>query len=236
MLCQPRRSKEPNSLSANCAHTTLKEDEKFRLAKERKEDLKKNPISNVGSRGVWGYIRRQILAAINGTPFSSLNILEVDDTGLQVYLPFAPVSQRTIKYKDLQDKRVLLSVNPPAYLDSVLGYLRQFRKNVPIPIGEIVVYEPGSGKSIASAVAQRPDLKAKEIVAALEQLHRVENPYEKHKRLPRVIDLLIYYDLNHWEMVEDEPSALDNPARLDEEIVVVAENGHKSVVEDRKWS
>jgi len=197
-----------------------KEDEKFKQAKARKEELKKNPISNVGSRGIWGYIRRQILAAINGTPFSSLNILEVDDSGLQVYLPFAPVSQRTIKHKDIQEKRALLSVNPPAYLDSILGYLKQFRKNIPIPIGEIVLYEPGSGKTIASAVAQRPDLKLEEIKKALEQLHRVENPYEKHKRLPRVVDLLIYYDLNHWEMIEHETSATDYADKLDEEIVV----------------
>lgn len=199
-----------------------KEDEKFKLARARKNDLKNNPISNVGSRGIWGYIRRQILAAINATPFSSLNILEVDDTGLQVYLPFAGVSQRTIKYKDLQERRVLLSVDPPAYLDSILGYLGQFKKNVPVPIGEIVVYEPGSGKRIASAVAQRPDLKKDEIVEALQQLHRVENPYEKHKRLPRVVDLLIYYDLNHWEMLEEQSTALKRADDSDEEIVVHA--------------
>lgn len=199
-----------------------KEDEKFKQAKARKEELKKKPISNVGSRGIWGYIRRQILAAINGTPFSSLNILEVDDSGLQVYLPFAPVSQRTIKFKDIKERKVLLSVNPPAYLDSMLGYVKQFRKNVAIPIGEIVVYEPGSGKTIASAVAQRPDLKAKEIEDALQQLHRVENPYEKHKRLPRVVDLLIYYDLNHWEMLEHTTPAPEHPDNLDEEIVVHA--------------
>jgi hypothetical protein len=197
-----------------------KEDEKFEQAKKQKEELKKNPISNVGTRGILGYIRRQILAAINGTPFSSLNILEVDSEGLQVYLPFAAVSQRTIKHKDIQEKRALLSVNPPAYLDSILGYLRQFRKNIPIPIGEIVLYEPGSGKTIASAVAQRPDLKLDEIKKALEQLHRVENPYEKHKRLPRVVDLLIYYDLNHWEIVEQQTSAAERADKLDEEIIV----------------
>lgn len=186
------------------------EEKKFQKAEVTKQKLTQGPISNAGPRGVRGYFQRQLLALLNGTA-NSLDRIEVTEKGMFVYQPFATVSQRTVKHKDIADKKVLLSVNPPGYLDGLLGFMRQFRKTVAVPWGEVVLYEPGSGKDIASAISFRPDKKVKEITGALADLHRVENPYEKYKRLPRLVDLLIYYDIEKWDQIVASPSYQAQP-------------------------
>lgn len=173
------------------------EGEKFEAAKQFKEELPSNSITNAGATGWRGYVERVLAATLNGTA-NSMHLLVVTEEGLQLYQPFATVSQRTITYSDLQDGKIVLSVNPPSYLDELLGFVRQFRKNVIVPWGEIVVYEPGSGRNIAEAVAFRPDKKLAKIRNALEQLHRAKNPYTNYKRTPRLVDLLIYYDYPAW--------------------------------------
>ncbi|MCB0064610.1 MAG: hypothetical protein KDE19_20950 [Caldilineaceae bacterium] len=183
------------------------EEQKFQAAENYKVELQANPITNAGRRGWQGYLRRQLLAFLNGT-LNSLDRLEVTEQGLQLYQPFATVSQRTITYRDLRERRVVLSVNPPAYLDELLGTLRQFREKVIVPWGEIVVYEPGSGRNIATAIAFRPDEKVAEIRVALAQLHRAENQYENYKRIPRLVDLLIYYDIERWGQIFGFPDTL----------------------------
>lgn len=163
------------------------------------EKLRENPITNAGSRSFGGFLLRQFLAFLNGTPFSRLDWLEVDDTGLHIYEPFSNVSQRTVKQRDIVAGTVVLSVNPASYLDWPIGFLRQFRRNVPVLIGEIVVYEPGSGRTVGSAVAWRPDRKLVKIKAALVTLGRVENPYAGFQRVPRLEDFFVYYDVHRWE-------------------------------------
>jgi hypothetical protein len=144
------------------------------------------------------YFWRTALANANLTPASRLNLFTVDTEGLKVYQPFATVSTRTIKIKQLREASVVMSVDPPSYLDGILGFLKQFFKDIPVPLGEIVLYEPGSGKEIARAVALFPDSKINEMRKALEQIYLAETPYEGQKRLPRLVDLLIYYDLERW--------------------------------------
>ncbi len=144
------------------------------------------------------YFWRTTLAGINGTPASRLNLFTVDAEGLKVYQPFATVSTRTIKIKQLREASIVMSVDPPSYLDGILGFLKQFINDIPVPLGEIVLYEPGSGKEIARAVALFPDAKIKRMSNALQQIYLAETPYEGQKRLPRLVDLLIYYDLERW--------------------------------------
>ena len=173
-------------------------------AKAAKQELEANPISNAGPRGVRGYFQRQLLATLNGT-MNSLDRIEVTENGMFVYQPFATISQRTIKHADISGGKIVLSVNPPSYLDGILGFMRQFKKDVHTPWGQIVLYEPTSGRDVASAIAFWPDEKVKEIKKALEALHRVANPYEKYKRLPRLIDLLLYYDVEKWLQIVGQP-------------------------------
>lgn len=182
---------------------------KHEEAEAVKKDLRENPITNAGGRGLKGYIKRIILSALNGTPFSRLDWLEVNDEGLQVYQPFSTVSQRTVKHRDLARGNVVLSVDPANYLDWILGFLRQFRGNVPVPIGEIVVYEPGSGRTIGSAVARRPDRKVQAMKDALAQLHKAENPYDSFQRVPRLEDFFVYYDVDGWERMQQGNSDVD---------------------------
>jgi len=174
-------------------------------ARATRDKLKEQPITNAGPRGIKGLLRRWLLASLNGTPFNNLNWIEVNHEGLQIYTPLSAVSQRTIKYSQLNNNGVVLSVNPPVYLDWLLGVLRQFRRNIQTPIGEIVVYEPGSGLKLAEAVALWPEEKISEMRKALEQLHLLENPYQRYHRLPRLRDILIYYDFagTDWEELEN---------------------------------
>lgn len=152
------------------------------------------PITNAGSRGWRGVVQRWLLTTMNATPTSGLNWMEVTKDGLQIYQPLATVSQRTVKHKDVRDRQVVLSIDPPAYFDSFLGILRQFRRNVETPWGEIVIYEGGSGRVIARAIALAPGQKLKQIRTALELLHLAENESEGFLPLPHLYDLFIYVD------------------------------------------
>ncbi|MBX3014997.1 MAG: hypothetical protein KF832_25975, partial [Caldilineaceae bacterium] len=127
----------------------------------------------------------------------------VNQNGLQIYTPLAPVSQRTITYEQIRSGSIVLSVDPPVYMDQILGFLSQFRRNVPVPWGELVVYEPGSGRYIARAIALWPRDKLKEMMDALTQLQIAQQPYQGYKRLPRLRDLLIYYDVHDDENLAD---------------------------------
>ncbi len=172
------------------------EKEQIKLAKARalSKKLHDEPITNAGTRTLVDFAKRWLLSLLNATPFNNFTWIEVNHEGLQIYTPLAAVSQRTIRYPQLVDGQVVLSVNPPVYLDQILGLLKQFRRNVMTPWGEIIVYEPGSGRNIARAIALWPDQKIKEMREALETLSILENPYRRHKRLPRLRDLLIYYE------------------------------------------
>ncbi len=178
--------------------------ERVKKARTLREKLKEEPITNAGPRGIRGVVRRWLLSSLNGTPFNNLNWIEVNHEGLQIYTPLSSVSQRTVKQAQLANNAVVLSVDPPAYLDWLIGFLRQFRRNIQTPIGQIIVYEPGSGRNLAEAVALWPDAKIKEMRNALEQLHLLENPYQRYARLPRMRDILIYYDFAGTDFEELE--------------------------------
>lgn len=165
-------------------------------ALKRRKELTENPITNAGPRGFKGFLQRWGLSLLNATPFDNFNWIEVNQDGLQVYTPLATVSQRTITYRQIESNAVVLSVDPPAYLDQFLGFIRQFRRGISIPWGELVVYEPGSGRTVARAIAIRPYEKLREMTDALRQLHILQQPYQGYKRLPRLRDLLIYYDVH----------------------------------------
>lgn len=171
----------------------------FMAAAESKDTLKEKPITNAGGRGLFGYIRRQFLSSINGTPFRALRWFELNDSGLHMFQPFDSVSERIVTYDDILEGKIVLSVDPPGYLDWFIGFFKQFWKSVPVLIGEIVAYEPGSGRNVATAVAWRPDKKVDQIMEALEELHRAENRYRGHKRVPRLVDLLSYYNIEIME-------------------------------------
>lgn len=176
--------------------------DEFNTAIEAKKIIKDTPITDAGRLGIIGFIQRQLLAAINGTPFNGLNRFVVDDKGLQIYRPFAVVSQRTLRYSDLKDGKAVLSVNPPAYFDAILGLLSQFdmTKGVQSPWGQIVAYEPGSGREIGSAVALWPDDKKNQFEVALRTIERAGNRYEGYKRIPSLADVLMNYDCDLWSL------------------------------------
>lgn len=190
-------------------------------AQKRKQDLAEHPITNAGPRGLKGFIQRWALSLLNGTPFTNFNWIEVNQDGLQIYTPLATVSQRTITYKQLESGAVVLSVDPPAYLDQLLGFLRQFRRNVSVPWGELVVYEPGSGRNIARAIAMWPYEKQKEMTDALKQIYLLNQPYQGYKRLPRLRDLLIYYDVHDDEDLDDITDLLapDQPPPANPDVI-----------------
>lgn len=157
------------------------------------------PLTNAGPRGLKGLVQRWLLTTLNATPTSGLNWMEVTKDGLQIYQPLATVSQRTIKYRQVRDGQVVLSVDPPAYLDSFLGFMRQFRRNIDTPWGEIVIYEGGGARVIARAIALSPGGKVKQIRTALELLHLAENEHEGFRRLPQLQDLFIYVNPDRLE-------------------------------------
>jgi hypothetical protein len=198
--------------------TNLKEKEKRAKARERVAELKERPLTNLGQPGLIGYLKRSIVASINATPLIALNFMEVNDKGLQVYTPLAPISQRTFKWRDLTANRIVLSVNPPAYFDWLFGLLRQLRINLSTPWGGITVYEPGSGRTLAEAVALWPDRRIAEFRLALQQVHLVENPFEGYRRLPRLVDLLGYH-LEEWDLrlTEDQRQQMLRQAQVDED-------------------
>jgi len=186
---------------------------KIDAAVKRKQELAEHPITNAGPRGLKGFIQRWALSLLNATPFTNFNWIEVNQDGLQIYTPLATVSQRTITYKQIEGGAVVFSVDPPAYLDQILGFLRQFRRTVTVPWGELVVYEPGSGRTIARAIAMWPYDKQKEMTDALRYLALLNQPYQGYKRLPRLRDLLIYYDIHDDEDLADlnDLLAIDKP-------------------------
>jgi len=157
----------------------------------------KLPITNAGSRGARGLLIRWLLATLNASPTSGLNWMEVTKDGLQVYQPLATVSQRTVKHPQLAQNQLVISVNPPVYFDAPLGYLKQFFADITTPWGEIVLYEGGGARIIASAVAIWPAAKIKEMRAALELLHLAVNEHEGFRRLPRLRDMFIYVNPDH---------------------------------------
>jgi hypothetical protein len=157
------------------------------------------PLTNAGPRGLSGVVQRWLLTTLNATPTTGLNWMEVTKEGLQIYQPLATVSQRTIKYRQVRDGQVVISVDPPAYLDSFLGFMRQFRRNIDTPWGEIVIYEGGGARVVARAIALSPGSKIKQIRTALELLHLAENEHEGFRRLPQLQDLFIYIDPDRLE-------------------------------------
>lgn len=169
-------------------------EERAEAAQAKVDKLKDEPITSAGKRGLMGYLKRQLLATINGTPAISLRWFEVKDDGLHMYQPFATVTERTVTHGDLAEGRIVLSVDPPGYLDAILGFLRQFRSGVSAPWGQVVAYEPGSGETVATVVAWKPDYKVKRIREALEAIFLAQNPYVNYQRVPRKVDLLSYYN------------------------------------------
>ncbi|MEZ4728912.1 MAG: hypothetical protein R3E79_17405 [Caldilineaceae bacterium] len=181
-------------------------------AEKRRQELAEHPITNAGPRGLKGFLQRWALSLLNATPFSNFNWIEVNQNGLQIYTPLAPVSQRTVTYEQIRSGAIVLSVDPPVYLDQLLGFLGQFRRNIPVPWGELVVYEPGSGRYIARAIAMWPREKLKEMMDALAQIQIAQQPYQGYKRLPRLRDLLIYYDVHDDENLDDLQDLLSDEA------------------------
>lgn len=182
---------------------------RIEAAQTRKKELAEKPITNAGSRDFKGFLQRWALSWLNATPFSNFNWIEVNQDGLQIYTPLAAVSQRTVTYEQIRSGAIVLSVDPPAYLDQILGFLRQFRRNITVPWGELVVYEPGSGRNIARAIALWPEAKLKEMREALMQLSLLQQPYQGYKRLPRLRDLLIYYDVHEDEDLDKLQDLMD---------------------------
>ncbi|MCX6047152.1 MAG: hypothetical protein NT075_18770 [Chloroflexi bacterium] len=184
-----------------------KQRERFENAVKFRAEIVDNPLTNAGKRGVIGYFWRQILSTLNGTPLTSLNLFELTTDGLQIFQPFLTISKRTVRWRELKNNELTLSVNPPAYFDWLLGFLRQFFRNIVTPWGEIVLYERGSGRDIARAVALWPDSKIRQFRWALEQLSFAENQYEGRKREPRKVDLLTYYEVEEWDAADLPPPA-----------------------------
>jgi hypothetical protein len=183
----------------------LKQRGKYEDSVKYKAELNANPITNAGRRGVIGYFWRQFLATLNATPLTSLNLFELNGEGLQIFQPFATISKRTVRWRELKSNELTLSVNPPAYFDWLLGFLRQFFRNIVTPWGELVLYERGSGRDIARAVALWPDAKIREIRTALEKLSLGEDPNANRKIEPRKVDLLTYYDVEEWNLPDAPP-------------------------------
>ncbi len=205
---------------------------KFENSLKFRAEITENPLTNAGRRGVIGYFWRQILSTINGTPLTSLNLFELTTDGLQIFQPFATISKRTVRWRELKNNELTLSVNPPAYLDWLLGFLRQFFRNIATPWGEIVLYERGSGRDIARAVALWPDAKIKMIRSALEQLALAENQYEGRKREPRKVDLLSYYEVGEWESQDPPPPPDETTVANIEEALDEAALGDNELDED----
>lgn len=197
----------------NIREHNLKQRQRFEKALKFKQDVSTDAIpeiTNAGQRGIIGYLWRSFLATLNGTPLSSLNFFEITTEGLLVEQPFATVTRRVFKFRELANNEITMSINPPVYLDWLLGFLRQFFRKVTSPWGEIVIYERGSGREIARAVALWPQQKIGTFRAALEQLHLAENQFAGREREPKKIDLLSYYDIEYWGTLDTTQAELPN--------------------------
>lgn len=183
----------------------IQDNEKARLnfekAVAKQKELARSPWTDTGGQGIFSFLLRQLLSFVNSTPFSGLNRLEINQDGLQIYQPFRTVSTRTIRHADLDGRNVVLSVNPPAYFDFLLGLFGQFRltKDISSPWGQLVLYEPGSGQEIGAAVVLWPSEKKKTIEDTLKQLHLANNRFEGYKRVPNMTDLFDDYDTEGWD-------------------------------------
>src|SRR5690554_5709893 len=96
-----------------------KEDARRDDARKTRDYILAHPITNASMGGLIPWLRRyglvgrilsgflslswhSFLATLIGHPTAGLNVLEVDKDGLQIYQPFATVSQRTIKFKEIE--------------------------------------------------------------------------------------------------------------------------------------
>ncbi len=202
----------------NIRQHNLSQRSKYEKARQFRQDIAEDKvpeITNAGQRGIIGYLWRSFLATINATPLSSLNFFEITPEGLLVEQPFVTVSRRIFKFREIANNEITMSVNPPAYLDWVLGFLRQFFRKITAPWGEIVIYERGSGREIARAVALWPEQKIKDFRKALETIHLAENQFAGREREPKKIDLLSYYDIDHWDIVAQTSYSPDGTPRLE---------------------
>jgi len=221
----------------NMREHNLKQRQRFEQAQKFKQDIKNDvipEITNAGQRGIIGYFWRSFLATTNATPLSSLNFFEITEDGLLVEQPFVTVSRRVFKFKELANNEITMSVNPPAYLDWLLGFLRQFFRKITSPWGEIVIYERGSGREIARAVALWPEQKIKVFRGALETLHLAENQFAGREREPKKIDLLSYYDVEYWTEVDKTHTVPDNNAPPPEEVQVGIADDQETTVDGDK--
>lgn len=175
-----------------------REEELTELARQRRDELKARPVYSLGYGGIIGVFLRSIMASINWTPLSSPNWYELTERGLIVHTPLANVTERVVMHRDLQEKRLELGVNPPAYLDRMIGFLKQIRISYRTPWGQITLREPGSGVTLAEVVEIRPDEKLAQIRKDLATLHRVANPYATHLILPKIVDFFSYY-IDEWD-------------------------------------
>ncbi|RIK42417.1 MAG: hypothetical protein DCC55_08950 [Chloroflexi bacterium] len=174
------------------------EEELAAAAEQRRAELRARPIYSLGYAGLIGVLLRSFVASINWTPLSSPNWYELTDRGLIVHTPLANVTERVVTHRDLQEKRLELGVNPPVYLDRLIGFLKQLRINYRTPWGQITLREPGSGVVLAEVVEIRPDEKLAQIRADLAALHRAADPYANHLILPKLVDFFSYY-IDEWD-------------------------------------
>lgn len=175
-----------------------REEELTALAQQRQTELRARPIYSLGYGGLIGVLLRSLMASINWTPLSSPNWYELTDRGLIVHTPLAIVTERVVTHRDLQEKRLELGVNPPAYLDRLIGFLKQLRIKFVIPWGQITLREPGSGVTLAEVVEIKPEEKLAQIRRDLAVLYRAANPYATHLVLPKLVDFYSYY-IDEWD-------------------------------------
>jgi hypothetical protein len=167
-------------------------------AQNRLQELKARPIYSLNRGGILGILFRSFMASVNGTPLVSPNWYELNDRGLIIHAPFSTVTERVVTFRDLQEKRIELGVNPPVYFDAPIGFLKQLRIRVQAPWGTITVREPGSGVTLAEVVEIWPEARLAQIRKALADLHRAANPYANHKVLPKLVDFFSYY-IDEWD-------------------------------------
>ncbi|HMN28461.1 MAG TPA: hypothetical protein PKE45_09935 [Caldilineaceae bacterium] len=174
-----------------------KEEAETKKAAQRKAELAK-PYYSLGRSGLIGIMLRSLMASINWTPFISPNWYEMTDRGLIIHTPFANVTERLITHADLAERRRELGVNPPAYFDAILNFLKQLRFKVSAPWGSITVREPGSGVILAELVDFWPEINVAKLRKDLTAIHRANNPYATHLVLPKLVDFYSYY-IDEWD-------------------------------------
>jgi hypothetical protein len=167
-------------------------------AQGRLQELKDRPIYSLNRGGILGIMFRSFMSSVNGTPLASPNWYELTHRGLIIHAPFSTVTERLITFRDLQEKRIELGVNPPVYFDAPIGFLKQLRIRAQAPWGTITVREPGSGVTLAEVVEIWPEARLAQIRKDLAILHRAHNPYAHHRVLPKLVDFFSYY-IDEWD-------------------------------------